>query len=126
MQDLIDIGKNLGADVPPCLYKNSMLAQGIGEIITPISTKMKYYIIIVKPSVSFSTKSMFDVIANHPGFVQAYNSQTAVKALQTHDLDLLSNNLYNAFEETLKDNGELQNIRRLLYENNAIRNQYDW
>ena len=122
MQDLINIGKTLGADVPPCLYKNSMFAQGIGEIITPIITKMKYYIVIVKPEISFSTKAMFDVIDNHPEFVQAYNSPVMIKALQTGNLNLLSNNLYNAFEEVVKDNEELQNIKKLLYKYNALRN----
>jgi len=120
-QELVDIGKNLGADVPPCLYENSMLGQGIGEIITPIDTNMKYYVVIIKPQVSFSTKSMFDTIDNHPEFSQNYNSQDTITALQTNNLSLLSSNLYNAFEEVVKDNPEIQNVKKLLYENKAVR-----
>ena len=98
-----------------------MLVEGIGEIVTPINSNMKYYIVIVKPSMSFSTKSMFDVIDNHSKFVQAYNSKNMIKALQTSDLESLGNNLYNAFEEVVKDNYELQNVKKLLQENGAIR-----
>ena len=67
---------------------------------------------------------MFDVIDNHPEFTQNYNSQDMIRALETNNLELLCNNLYNAFEEVIKDNIEIQNIKGLLYEMGAVR-QYD-
>jgi len=56
------IGKSLGADVVPCFYNRALLAEGIGEIITLINTNFKYYIVIIKPQISCSTKEMFKKI----------------------------------------------------------------
>ena len=48
-QELIEIGKGLGADVCPCYYNTAVKAEGIGEIITKIDTNFKYYFVIIKP-----------------------------------------------------------------------------
>lgn len=119
-QDLISIGKQLGADVPSCLHSNSMLVKGIGEIITPIDSNMKYYIVLVKPEISFDTKLMYNKIDNHSEFIQEYNSQNVIKALQTNDIELLCSNLYNVFEEVLEKSSEIQKIKKLLTDNGAL------
>ena len=38
-----EIGKELGADVIPCLYDGTTLVEGIGEKVTKLETKVKYY-----------------------------------------------------------------------------------
>ena len=51
-EDIKEIGSQLGADVVPCLYNTAILAEGIGDVIKPIETNSKYYIIIIKPDLS--------------------------------------------------------------------------
>ncbi len=51
-----EIAKKLGADVVPCLYNKAVLAEGIGEIITPIDTNFKYHMLIIKTETHCSTK----------------------------------------------------------------------
>jgi len=41
------IGKSLGADVVPCFYNRAVMVEGIGDIVTKINTKFKYYILII-------------------------------------------------------------------------------
>ncbi|MCL2383324.1 MAG: 4-(cytidine 5'-diphospho)-2-C-methyl-D-erythritol kinase [Oscillospiraceae bacterium] len=119
-EDLVNIGKTIGADVPACLHPNCMLGEGIGEIITPINSSMKYYLVLAKPAASFSTKMMYDVIDNHPGFTQRFTSKDMIKALESSNLKLLCKSFYNAFEEVVKENKEIQRIRNVLSENNAL------
>jgi len=117
---LIEIGKTLGADVPPCLHTGSLFAQGIGEIITNIDQNLEYYIVLVKPDISFSTKLMFLEIDNKADINQKYNSKNMIKALETGDINLLSYNLYNVFEELFDENSEIKYIKKLLTQNGAI------
>ena len=117
--ELIQIGKTLGADVPPCLQAGSFLAEGIGEIITHINQNLKYYIVIIKPDVSFSTKLMFSEVDNSCNIQQKYNSKNVIKALETGDFSSLSDNLYNVFEEVFDENSEIKHIKRFLIQNGA-------
>ena len=54
-----EIGKELGADVIPCLYDGTTLVEGIGEKVTKLETKVKYYILVIKPKMSCNTKEMY-------------------------------------------------------------------
>ena len=51
-KEIEDFGKSLGADVVPCLYKSAVIAEGIGDKVTKITTDFKYYIVIEKPNLS--------------------------------------------------------------------------
>ena len=132
-QDLINIGKTLGADVPPCLHNGALLAQGIGEILTPICTNMKYYIVLVKPDISFNTKLMYAKLderknnvskqhsATHPVETKTnFLSHKAIQSLETNNMSSLCNNLYNNFEQTLAKDSEIFTIQHLLLEHGAL------
>ena len=41
--DINNIGKDLGADVVPCMYK-LVKSEGIGDIVTELKSNLKYYI----------------------------------------------------------------------------------
>ncbi|NLM06819.1 MAG: 4-(cytidine 5'-diphospho)-2-C-methyl-D-erythritol kinase [Tissierellia bacterium] len=53
------IGKTVGADVPFCLQGGCMLAEGIGESLTPIEYNLKDSIILVFPNIEISTKDVY-------------------------------------------------------------------
>lgn len=52
-------GVKLGADVPYCIRRGTMLAEGVGEVLTPLPPLPKCYILIAKPSVSISTEMAY-------------------------------------------------------------------
>ncbi len=58
---LSEIAKSLGADCPFFIYDTPMIAEGIGEILTPINLDLSgYTIVIIKPdSVNVSTKQAY-------------------------------------------------------------------
>lgn len=98
------LGATLGADVVPCLYNTAIKANGIGEKITKINTDFLYYILVIKPKLSFSTKEMFKKIdSNNKNIKQDIKStNNIIKALQTCNIELLASNLYNTFEEVVR------------------------
>jgi len=114
------IGKSLGADVVPCFYNRALLAEGIGEIITLINTNFKYYIVIIKPQISCSTKEMFKKIDEKGEVLQKENSENIIKSLENNNIELLSENLYNIFEEVMDKKEMIEEIKDELIRYGAI------
>lgn len=52
---LVEIGRNIGADVPFCIMGGTALAEGIGDILTVLEGMPELNMIIVKPDVCIST-----------------------------------------------------------------------
>lgn len=109
-----NMGKSLGADVVPCFYNQAVLAEGIGEIITPIKTNYKYYMVIIKPQMSCSTGKMFRKIDEKGEILQKENSENVIKGLENNNIELLSSNLYNIFEEVIEEKEIIENIKKEL------------
>lgn len=55
---LADIGATLGADVPVFVRGRSALATGIGEVLTPVSTGERCFLLVF-PEFSISTREIF-------------------------------------------------------------------
>ena len=56
--ELAKIGLSLGADVPIFVKGHAAFAQGVGEILTPVTPK-EYWYLVSKPDCSISTVSVF-------------------------------------------------------------------
>ncbi|MCX7749842.1 MAG: 4-(cytidine 5'-diphospho)-2-C-methyl-D-erythritol kinase [Clostridia bacterium] len=54
-QELLRLGKQIGADVPYCIKGGTMLAEGIGEILTELSPLARTDIVLIKPRIGVST-----------------------------------------------------------------------
>lgn len=119
-EEIERIGKSLGADVVPCLYNKALLAEGIGEIITPVNTDFKYYIIIIKPKISCSTGAMFKKLDEREKIIQQENANKIIKALEDNKIELLVSNLYNVFEEVIEEKEIINNLKTELIKYGAI------
>lgn len=115
------IGKNLGADVVPCFYKGAVKAEGIGEIITPIDTNIKYYLIIIKPQISCNTGELYKKIERKKEINQPENTSKIVQALEKNNLEIVTNYMYNVFEEVIEEKELIQKLKKELIEQGAIR-----
>lgn len=120
------IGRNLGADVVPCLYNKAVLAEGIGDIITPINTHFKYYVVIIKPEISCNTKEMYKNIDEGNQITQQENSKEIIQALEQRKIELLGHSLYNIFEYVIEEKNIIQSIKEQLMKQGAIRKSNDW
>lgn len=115
-----DICKTLGADVIPCLYNRAILAQGIGDIITRINTNLKYYILIIKPKISCNTKTMYQELDTRNDIKKIHKSEELINALESNNIEKLSHNLYNVFENVIEEKEIIQNLKKELIKNGAI------
>ena len=69
--ELEERGVKLGADVPYCLMRGTVLAEGIGEKLTPLLACPKCFVLLAKPPISVSTKMVYEKldaleITEHP------------------------------------------------------------
>lgn len=123
--EMENIGKNLGADVVPCFYNGAVRGEGIGEIITPINTDIKYYLVIIKPEISCNTGELFKKIDEGKTKKQPNNSNKIVQALEKNNLETVTKYLYNIFEEVIEERELIQNIKREVIKQGAIRKLFD-
>lgn len=95
--ELIELGKSLGADIPFFIKGKPSRCRGIGEKLDPVKIKNDYYVLLVKPSEGCSTKGVYEVsdTMNLP----TGNVEQVIKALEEGDDDLLASSIFNALEE---------------------------
>ena len=62
MAELIDIGMEVGTDVPYCLYGTTAHIAGKGELVTPLRPMPQCWVILVKPRLSVSTGKIFQEV----------------------------------------------------------------
>ena len=55
---LSDLGKTLGADVPVFVHGESAFAEGIGDILTPLTLPQRWFLVIT-PNCHVSTREIF-------------------------------------------------------------------
>ncbi|MGN0792524.1 MAG: 4-(cytidine 5'-diphospho)-2-C-methyl-D-erythritol kinase [Christensenellales bacterium] len=91
---LYEMGLAIGADVPFCLMGGCAVAEGVGEILTPLPTP-KLDLLIVKGSGGVSTGALFKALklpVRHP------DTDAAIQAIQRGDMTALANCAENALE----------------------------
>ena len=60
LEELMDFGLRLGADVPYCLMRGTALAEGIGEELTRLPACTQCYVVIAKPAIYVSTRFVYE------------------------------------------------------------------
>ncbi len=118
--ELCIIGKKLGADIPFCIIGGTVLAEGIGEILTPLTPAPDCHVLIVKPPMGISTKLVYDNLApsnelDHP------NTEAMLKAIEDGNVKSMAENLGNVLESvTIKEVPVIQDIKNEMLELGAL------
>lgn len=116
--ELCDIGAKVGADVPFCIIGATALAEGVGDILSPLPNLPECFIVIVKPDFDISTSEafkkydLFDVPK-----VSEFDDIIAAIALQ--DIEKISSLLFNALEFAA-DHSEILRIKQEMTEMGAL------
>lgn len=98
-QELRQIGATLGADVPIFIFGQDAIAEGIGEILTPIQLAPQR-LLLVTPNVHINTKQLFandQLKRDCPLFSHAFLQENSEK-FTNH----LTENFHNVFEPVVK------------------------
>ena len=119
-QQLMERGVRLGADVPYCIMRGTVLSEGIGEILTPVAPMPDCYILVAKPPISVSTKHVYqglklDQIEMYPDI------DGMVEALEAQDLLGITSRMENVLETvTIPEHPEIQQIKDQMMEAGAL------
>lgn len=111
----------LGADCAFFINAKATYAEGIGEIMSPISADEEkcevlkgYWVALVKPEVAVSTKEAFSGITPKP-------AAKCCREIVLQPIETWRDELINDFEESIfRHHPELAEIKEKLYENGAI------
>ena len=117
--NMIEIGKTLGADVVPCMY-NTVKSEGIGDIVTPFSSNLKYYILVVKPNFKCNTKLMYEKLDNNLNLNQLFYTNDVINILKNGETKDLENKLYNIFEYAIEQKELLDTLKNDFINSGAI------
>lgn len=113
-EELLDLAKSLGADVPFCLENVPARVSGIGETLKPISLKKKYHVLIVKPTEGLSTKRVFEYADTMN--LDHGNGDNVEEALINGDDALLAESIFNSLEKpSISLLSKIQDIKDMLY-----------
>lgn len=96
-KDLMDRGVKLGADVPYCIMRGTVLAEGIGEELSVLPPMPKCTVLIAKPPVSVSTKTVYEAldareITEHPDI------DGIIEGLKQGDVKAVASSMGNVLE----------------------------
>lgn len=98
---LAKIGEAVGSDVPYCVLGGTALAEGRGEVLTPLSPLPPCHVAVCKPPFPISTPQLFGRV-NVKKITCRPDTQGLVKALEAGDLQGVARRLYNVFEDVLE------------------------
>jgi len=97
MDELAELGSEIGSDVSFCVYGGTALAKGRGEIITQIPAPPTCWVILAKPFIGVSTAEVYrrlDINETvHP------NIAGMIEAIHEHDYQKVCSNVGNVLEE---------------------------
>lgn len=119
-EKLCEIGVKLGADVPFCIRKGTMLAEGIGEVLTPLTPLTGVPVLLIKPDISISTPYVYkhlklNELDYHP------DNRAVISYIEDNNIKKIAASLSNVLETvTIPENPIIAELKRYLTENGAI------
>ena len=112
--ELINLGLEIGCDVPFCLSNKPAYVEGVGEKLEFIPVKDQYYVVILKPKKGLSTKKVF-AEADQVELEHSESYKDVIEALKTGDEDLLAKSVFNSLEKvSIGLVPEIQNFKEML------------
>lgn len=116
--ELAEIGAEVGADVPFCIYGGTMTAAGIGTILSPLPDMPDCFIVIVKPEIKISTKEAYQK-SDEVGYDDCESPQKMIDAVCNGSIQGIGKSLYNKFEEVV-DIPEIETIKSYMKSFGAV------
>lgn len=119
-QELMERGVKLGADVPYCIMRGTVLAEGIGEEPTPLPAMPKCHVLLAKPPISVSTQKVYEKldaqeVTEHPDI------DGILLGLQTGDLKKITSSMGNVLENvTITEYPQIERIKDVMKEEGAL------
>ena len=120
LQELMELGVKLGADVPYCILGGTALAEGIGERLTALSPAPDCYVLVAKPDISVSTKYVYEHL-DAAGIPEHPDIDGMVRAIEEGSLQGVLDRMENVLESvTARDYPVINAIKSRMKELGAV------
>ena len=118
---LARIGERVGSDVPYCVTGGTALAEGRGEVLTPLPPLPPCWVVLCKPEFSISTPALFAKIDSVKLRCRP-DTQGVIAALEAQDLVGVARRMYNVFEDALpeRQRSRVNDIKNVLIQCGAL------
>ncbi|MBB2181350.1 4-(cytidine 5'-diphospho)-2-C-methyl-D-erythritol kinase [Lachnospiraceae bacterium MD1] len=117
---LMKLGVKLGADIPYCIMLGTVLSEGIGEVLTPLSPLPDCHILLVKPDINVSTKYVYENL-KLDGSVSHPDINAMIASLDRADLSSLTKRMDNILQTvTIKEYPIIAEIKHKMNETGAL------
>lgn len=121
-RELMERGVRIGADVPYCILRGTALSEGIGEILTPLPPVPQCKVLIAKPGISVSTRSVYESLHANSLKPEAHpDIDGMIGAIRSRSLYGIAERLGNVLETvTVPNYPVIQAIKEKMMEYGAI------
>ena len=120
-EELARVGEQIGSDVPYCVLGGTALAEGRGEVLTPLPALPQCWVVVCKPDFSVSTPELFRAI-DSVRLRRRPDTAGVLQALEQGDLEGVARRMYNVFEDALPARlySRVQDLKKLLIQQGAL------
>lgn len=118
IDQLLETGASVGADVPFCLLGGTMLAEGFGEQLRALAPMPDCHLVLVQAGKKDSTGAMYARYDSHVS-KPAETTPRMLSALEQGELPLVAGALGNAFDK-VANREKCEKIKALLEEDGAL------
>lgn len=119
-KELMERGVKLGADVPYCIMRGTVLAEGIGEALKRLPAMPKCTVLIAKPPVSVSTKVVYEALDSSDITVHP-DIDGLIEALEKGNLREIASRMGNVLEEvTIPMHPVIEEIKQVMKDCGAL------
>lgn len=121
LERLAEIGQAVGSDVPYCVMGGTALAEGRGELLTPLPSLPRCHVVVCKPAFAISTPQLFSRVDVRK-IVRRPDTNGLLAALRGGDLAGVARRMYNVFEDVLEPRRrmEIDSIKAALIDCGAL------
>jgi len=110
LEELAEIGAEIGSDVPYCIYGNTAFVSGRGEVVKEITSIKPFWTVLAKPPKSMPTLSVFQALKlddiSHPDI------HALSRAIDEQNSEQMFKNMGNILESvTIERIPEIQKIK---------------
>jgi 4-diphosphocytidyl-2-C-methyl-D-erythritol kinase len=110
LDELAELGSEIGSDVSFCVYGGTALAKGRGEKITHLPAPPKCWVVLAKPTIGVSTADIYKRLQLHE--CERPDVRNMINAIEEHNYSKVCDNLGNVLENvTLSLYPEVANIK---------------
>lgn len=118
--EMIALGREIGADVPFCIKGGTALSEGIGEKLTPLPPLPTTLVVLAKPPIQVSTRDVYQKLRLDEIIVRP-DTNKIIEYIKEGNIRSIPDNLVNVLESvTIKRYPIIDEIKREMVQAGAL------